>query len=175
MGLTRPLPGEYAEGYAPYLAAAPEGDPLGLLQAQAAEVTELYGGLSEAQGSYRYAAGKWSLKDLLQHLSDAERIFAYRCLRIGRGDATPLPGFDENTFAASAAADARSVVQLLADFQAARLGSLTLFQSLGNRAWDQRGTTNGRELTARSIPYICLGHAAHHLKIIRERYLPGLK
>lgn len=175
MGLTRPLPGEYAEGYAPYLAAAPEGDPLALLQFQTGEVTARFAGLSEAQGAYRYAPGKWSLKDLLQHLSDAERIFAYRCLRIGRGDATPLPGFDENAFAASAGADEHSLVDLLADFQAARQSSLTLFEGLGDRAWDQRGTSNGRELTARCIPYICLGHAAHHLGVIRERYLPGLK
>ena len=175
MGLTRPLPGEYAEGYAPYLAAAPEGDPLALLHSQMGEVTALFAGLAEAQGAYRYAPGKWSLKDLLQHLSDAERIFAYRCLRIGRGDATPLPGFDENVFAASAGADERSQVDLVADFQAARQSSLTLFEGFGDKAWDHRGTSNGRALTARCIPYICLGHAAHHLGIIRERYLPGLK
>jgi hypothetical protein len=175
MGLSRPLPGEYAEGYKPYLAAAPEGDALALLEAQAVEVESLFGPLSDTQGAYRYAPGKWSLKDLLQHLSDAERIFAYRCLRIGRGDATPLPGFDENAFAASADADKRSLADLLADFLAARRASLALFRSLGDAAWGQRGTSNGRELTARCIPYINMGHVAHHLGVIRERYLPGLK
>ena len=175
MGLTRPLPGEYAEGYAPYLAQAPEGDVLALLEAQLGEVAALYGGLSEAQGGYRYAPGKWSLKDLLQHLSDSERIFAYRCLRIGRGDATPLPGFDENSFAAAAAADERPVKDLLADFRAARSASLELFRSLPEAAWAQQGTSNGRALTARCIPYIGLGHVAHHIAVLRERYLPGLK
>jgi|ERR1035438_7203477 hypothetical protein len=174
MGLTRPQPGEYAEGYAPYLAAAPEGDPLDHLLVQLGEVTALYGGLTEAQGTHRYAPGKWSLKDLLQHLSDAERIFAYRCLRIGRGDATPLPGFEEDAFAAAAQADARSLSALLAEFHAVRGASLELFRSLPDAAWAQQGTTNGRPLTARCIPYIALGHAAHHLGIIRERYLPGL-
>jgi hypothetical protein len=175
MTLTRPLPGEYPEGYAPYIAAAPEGDALTLLQAQLGEVTALYAGLSEAQGTYRYAAGKWTLKDLIQHLSDAERIFAYRCLRFGRGDATPLPGFDEDAYAAAAGAEDRSVADLLADFRAARAASLTLFRSLPEAAWGRQGTSNGRVITARCLPYICLGHAAHHLGVIRERYLPGLK
>ena len=175
MGLTRPLPGEYAEGFAPYLAVAPEGDPLALLQSQTGEITALFAGLAEAQGTYRYAPGKWSLKDLLQHLSDAERIFAYRCLRIGRGDATPLPGFEENDYAVAARADGHSVAQLLADFQAVRAASLTLFHSLDDQAWGQLGTSSGKSITAPCFPYICLGHAAHHLGIIRERYLPGLK
>ena len=175
MGLTRPVAGEYAEGYAPYLAAAPEGDALALLTSQLGEVETLYASFSEAQGSHRYAPGKWSLKDLLQHLSDAERIFAYRCLRIGRGDATPLPGFEEDAFAAAARADTRSLSGLLADFKAARQSSLELFLSLSDEAWLQRGTSNGRALSARCIPFICLGHAAHHLAVIRERYLPGLK
>ncbi len=175
MGLTRPAPGEYAEGYAPYIAAAPEGDVLALLQSQLGDVIDLYSRFSEAQGAFRYAPGKWSLKDLLQHLSDAELIFAYRCLRIGRGDVTPLPGFDEEAYAAVALANERSVTDLLADFRAARMASLNLFRGLPQSAWDCQGTTNGRPLTARCIPYISLGHAAHHLQIIRERYLPGLK
>jgi len=175
MGLTRPLPGEYAEGYAPYLAAAPEGDALALLQSQLGEVEALYAGLSETKGGYRYAPGKWSLKDLLQHLSDSERIFAYRCLRIGRGDATPLPGFDENAFALAASADGRPLADLLADFRAARRASLELFRSLPKEAWARQGTSNGRVLTARCIPYIDLGHVAHHLAVLRERYLPGVK
>jgi len=174
MSLTRPLPGEYAEGYAPYLAAAPEGNVLVLLQAQLDDVANLYSRLSEVQGTHRYAPDKWSLKDLLQHLSDAERIFAYRCLRIGRGDATPLPGWDENTYAVSAGADGRSVSDLLVDFRAARLASLELFRSLPGTAWAQQGNSNGRNLTARCVPYLCLGHVAHHLAVIQERYLPGL-
>ena len=175
MALMRPLPGEYAEGYAPYITAAPDGDALALLGSQLDEVLALFSGLSEAQGAHRYAPGKWSLKDLLQHLSDAERIFAYRCLRIGRGDATPLPGWDENTYAGSASADARPLAELLADFRAARLSSLALFRSLPDGAWTQQGNSNGRNITARCIPYIDLGHVAHHLAVIRERYLPGLK
>jgi len=175
MGLKRPHPSEYGDAYAHYLASAPEGDLLALLRAQATEVAALFGPLTETQGAHRYAPGKWSLKDLLQHLSDAERIFAYRCLRIGRGDATPLPGFEEDDYAAAAKADAHSVANLLTDFHATREASLTLFQSLSDSAWDQKGSTSGKVITARCIPYICLGHADHHLAIIRERYMPGLK
>jgi len=148
---------------------------LALLEAQLDEIGTLFKGLSEAQATYRYAAGKWSLKDLLQHLSDAERIFAYRCLRIGRGDATPLPGWEEDDYARTARADERPIADLLADFQATRRASLELFRSLPVDAWELKGTSNGRTLSARAIPYGCLGHAAHHLAVIRERYRPGLK
>lgn len=175
MSLTRPLPGEYAEGYATYVAEAGEGDVLALLQKQQEEVATLFGGLSETQGGFRYAPGKWSLKDLLQHLCDAERIFAYRCLRIGRGDTTPMPGFEEDAYAAAAQADARTMADLLADWRAVRAASLSLFRSLPDGAWGNQGTTNGRAITARCVPYIALGHGAHHLTVIRERYLPALK
>jgi uncharacterized damage-inducible protein DinB len=175
MGLSRPLPGDYSDGLAPYIAEAPDGDVLALLKAQLGEVVPLYEGLSEVQAAYRYAPGKWSLKDLLQHLSDAERIFAYRCLRIGRGDATPLPGWEENDYALAAKADERATAELLADFQATRLASLELFRSLPDAAWARKGTSNGRTLCARTLPFVCLGHAAHHLAVIRERYLSGLK
>jgi hypothetical protein len=175
MSLRRPLPGEHDAAYGPYLAEAPEGEVLALLQAQVEAVAQVFAGLSEAQGTHRYAPGKWSLKDLLQHLSDAERIFAYRCLRIGRGDATPLPGWEEDDYAATAQADARSLSELMAEFQAIRTASLTLFRGLPEAAWGNQGTTNGRSITARCIPFVCLGHAEHHLAVIRERYLPGLK
>ena len=175
MALTKPLPGEYAEGYSHYLAGAPEGDGIAVLAAQLEELVTLYSGISEAQGLHRYAPEKWSLKDLLQHITDTERIFAYRCLRIGRGDTTPLAGFDDNAFAVAAAADTRPLADLVADFRVARESSLALFRSLTNEAWVKKGTSNGRELTTRCIPYLSLGHVAHHLGIIRERYLPGLK
>ena len=175
MSLTRPLPGEYAEGYAIYIAEAGEGDVLATLQAQQEEVAALFGGLSDAQGGFRYAPGKWSLKDLLQHIIDAERIFTYRCLRIGRGDATPMPGFDEDPYAAAAQADTRSITDLIAEWRALRTASLALFRSLPDAAWGNQGITNNRAITAHCIPYITLGHAAHHLTVIRERYLPELK
>jgi hypothetical protein len=175
MALARPLPGDYSDGLAPYVAEAPEGDVLALLKAQQGELTALFKGLTESQAEYRYAPGKWSLKDLLQHLIDGERIFGYRCLRIGRGDTTPLPGWEEDDYALAARADERALADLLADFQAMRAASLELFRSLSDAAWAHVGTSNGRPLSARALPFVCLGHAAHHLAVIRERYLPGLK
>lgn len=175
MSLSRPLPGEYAEAYAPYFADAGDGDVLAQFQTQTEEVVALFAGLSETQAAFRYAPGKWSLKDLLQHLCDSDRIFAYRCLCVGRGDTTPLPGFDENAYTAAAHADARTMAELVADWRAARGASLALFRSLSDAAWMNRGTTNGRAITTRCIPYICAGHVAHHVAVIRERYLPVLK
>jgi len=175
MGLHRPDPAEYGDAYAHYLAVAPDGDALVLHEVQTREVATTFGGLSEAQAGFRYAPGKWSLKDLLQHLTDAERIFAYRCLRLGRGDATPLAGFEEDAYAVSAQADDHSLAGLLADFLAVRAASLTLFRSLGPADWDHRGSTSGKSITARCLPYIMLGHTEHHLQVIRERYLPGFK
>lgn len=175
MSLTHPPTGEYAEHFAHYISEAGDGDILARLDGQIEEISSIYEGLTEARGAFRYAPGKWTLKDLLQHLSDAERIFAYRCLRIGRGDTTPLPGFDEDLYAAAAHADGHTVADLLNDWRAARVASLTLFRSLTPEDWLRQGTSSGRTLSARCIPYICAGHTAHHLAVIRGRYLSALK
>lgn len=172
MSLHRPVPGEYAPSYTPYVAAVPEGDVLVFLQVQFDEVSALFSNLSEAEGAFRYAPGKWTLKDLLQHLADAERVFSYRALRIGRGDTTPLSGYEENAYAAAAHAERRSMADLLSEWQAVRAGSLSLFRSLPDHAWANAGTANGVSVTERCFPYFCAGHTAHHLAIIRERYLP---
>lgn len=174
MTLDRPMAGEYALSYEPYVAAVPPGDVLIHLQAQADEVDALFGSLSEAQGAFRYAPGKWTLKDLLQHLIDAERVFSYRGMRIGRGDTTPLPGYEENAYAAAAHADRRPLADLLAEWKAVRAASLGLFRGLPEAAWANGGSANGMPVTARCFPYFCVGHTAHHLAIIRERYLPAL-
>ena len=174
MILSRPLPGEFAPAYAPYVAAVPTGDVLAILQVQSDAVSALFGGLSEAQAGFRYAPGKWSMKDLLQHLIDAERVFSYRAMRVGRGDTTPLPGYEENAFAAAAHADHRAMADLLAEWQAVRAGSQALFRSLPEAAWANVGNANGVPITARCFPFLCAGHTAHHLGIIRERYLPAM-
>ena len=173
--LSRPHPGEIHPAYAAFVAALPEGDALTFLEAQVQEVEALLGPLGDGGSTFRYAPGKWSLKDLLQHLTDVERIFGYRCLRIARGDATPLAGFDDNAFATAAAADALPLEALLADFRAARAANLSLFRTLTAEAWERAGEANGRPVIVRLIPFFALAHAAHHLGVVRERYLPGLK
>ncbi len=174
MSLRRPTPAEYAPSYAPYVAAVPDGDVLDFLRIQFDEVTALFSSLTEAQGGFRYAPGKWTLKDLLQHLTDAERVFSFRALCIGRGDTTPLPGYEEDDYAAAAGAGRRTLPDLLAEWQAVRAGSLGLFHSLPEGAWDHVGTANSVPVAARCFPYFCAGHTAHHLSVIRERYLPVL-
>lgn len=173
--LSRPQPGEIHPAYAGFVAALPEGDVLAFLEAQGAEMETLLRSLGDTGCGFRYAPGKWSIKDLLQHLTDVERIFGYRCLRVARGDSTPLAGFDDNAFAAAAGADALPLDTLLADFQAARAANLSLFRTLTAEAWEREGEANGRRVLARLIPFFALAHAAHHLDVVRERYLPGLK
>ena len=174
MGPARPSSDRYPTPFATYVDAVPEGEVLDLLQDQLAEVEVLFGALTEAQGGFRYAPGKWSLKDLLQHLLDGERVFAFRCLCIGRGEAASLPGFDEDAYAAVAAADRRSLRELLDEWHFLRASSLALFQSLSNDDWQRVGTANQKSVVAAVFPYIAMGHVAHHLGVIRERYLPGL-
>lgn len=171
---TRPTSDQYPSGLHAYISVVPGGDIFSLLQSQLDEISALFGGLSETQAGYRYAPGKWSLKDILQHLSDAERVFAYRGLCIGRGDVASLPGFDEDAYAVTAQADRRSLTDLLAEWRTLREASLALFRSLPEETWSNVGTANQKSVIASAFPFVCMGHAAHHLAVIRERYLPGL-
>jgi hypothetical protein len=176
MRIPRPQSGDYAPFYAPYVALVPEdADVLFMLEAQEEEVRGLFGALTEAQSLFRYAEGKWSLKDLLGHLADAERVFAYRGLCIGRGETKPLPGFDEDAYVANARFDSIPLSVLLQAFLDARRASRSLFLSLPEEAWTRMGNANGVQVAARCFPYFCAGHAAHHLAVIRERYLSALR
>lgn len=168
---TRPLEGEYADHFKPYIQLVPEGDVLAYLEKQVDEVIALLGAITEEQGAYRYAEGKWSLKEVLGHVSDTERIMSYRLLRIARGDKTPLPGFDENDFISVANFDQYTVNELLQDFAAVRIATLSLVRKLDEEAWARVGTFSGNPGSARALAYIVAGHATHHLNIIKERYL----
>ena len=130
-----------------------------------------YGSLTEEQGGLRYAPGKWSIKEVLGHVIDTERILAYRALRIGRGDQTDLPGFEQDDYVASAHSNARAWADLASEFTDVRQGSARLLKSFPDDAWMRRGTANGMEITARALAYIITGHEMHHRKILRERYL----
>lgn len=167
--LPRPLPGDYAPYQADYLALVPEGDLVTLLGRQAEELAEL--DLTEDQALRRYAPGKWSPKELLGHLIDAERILAYRLLRIGRGDSTALEGFDQDAYILSAQFDAREWEDLVAEFLSVRGASISLVESLKPEAFAFRGLANGFSLTASALAHILHGHVAHHLNILRKHYL----
>lgn len=134
-------------------------------------IQELVKGIPESKGDYRYEPGKWSIKELLCHLMDAERIFAYRALRFARNDKTPLSGFEENDYAPQANAHSRSLVQLGEEMKRLRASTIDLFRSFTPEMIQRTGTSNNTELSALSLGYIIAGHDLHHRKIILERYL----
>lgn len=172
--IPRPDASEHLPYYSKYVDRVPDGDLLQTLREQLDETLALVGGLDEAQGGHRYAPGKWSIRESLNHVIDAERIFAYRALRISRGDQTPLESFDENAYAEAANADARTLADLGDELRHVRMSNLALFASLGDEALARRGTASGGPVSVRALAWIIAGHELHHVALLRERYLPGL-
>ena len=166
----RPDSLEYASFYAGYVAGVPDGDIVATLRRAGEELVATLRAIPESKGQYRYAEGKWSVLTSIGHLIDAERIFTYRALRMARGDVTPLPGFEENSFAANAGSDARTVADLVDELSAVRTSTILLFQSFSPDAWLRRGVASNAEVSVRAIAWITAGHAMHHLRILRERY-----
>jgi len=167
----RPDPSEYAPFYAGYIAGVPEGELLGLLERQLEETTALLAAVPEAQGDFAYAPGKWTLKEVLGHIADAERVFSYRALRFARGDVTPLAAFDEQAWVPNSGARSRSLADLIGELRAVRVATLALLRALPPGTDGRRGTASGREVSVRALAWIIAGHERHHLKLIRERYL----
>ena len=175
MPTTRPLEGDFLPYAAGYINLVPPGaDPREALRIQAAEVHAVLAHLSEAQAEKAYAPGKWTLKEVLLHQIDSERIFAYRALRFARADSQDLRGFEQDDYVTHSGANARSVASLLAEYDATRAATLALFESFTEEQLNRRGTANGGPATVRALLYIVPGHERHHLNIIRERYQPIL-
>lgn len=171
MSVPRPGTGEYAPFYAGYVAGVPDGDLIALLEQQAEETAGLLGAISEEKSHHRYAPGKWTIREVLGHIIDGERVFTYRALTFARGDAGPLPSFDENAWAASSNADRRTMKQLLAEYRAVRAATVALFRGFGDEEFARSGVASKNPVTVRALAYIVAGHERHHLKILRERYL----
>ena len=169
--IARPDPSEYPEYFQRYTRLVPDGDVLQLLERQGAETVALVAGLSEDRALYRYAPEKWSVKQVIGHLSDTERVFTYRALRFSRNDATPLQGFEENDFVAGANFDERPLRDVLDEFSSVRAASVTFYHSLNEELAQRRGVANELEFTVRSVPYIVAGHERHHAQVLLERYL----
>ncbi len=163
-------PDEYAPYYARYVSHVAGRDVSAILDSQPAELRELIEPLTEEDGGARYEPGKWSVKEVLGHIADTERVMSYRLLRVARGDATPLPGFDQDPYVAAARSDTRTLASLLSELEAVRAATLTLARSLGEEAWARRGTASGQAVSARALAHIVAGHWAHHVQILRERY-----
>jgi hypothetical protein len=165
-----PEAGEYAPFYSGYVALASEHDPLALLRGQPDTLREMCSGLTEEQALARYAPGKWSIKQVMGHLADTERVFSYRIFRISRGDATPLASFDQNAYVDSARSDERPLADLLEDFLSVRTATLRLVEGLSAEEMARSGVASGVPVSARALIFIVPGHVAHHLKILRESY-----
>jgi hypothetical protein len=171
VALAPPGAGEFAPFYSGYVMRIPAvADAVAQLRAQRDEVARLFASVPEDRAFFRYADGKWSIKELLGHLADAERIFAYRLLRVGRGDATPLPGFDEQPYVDAARFDRRPLADVLDEWVAVRNATAALAGGLPPDAWDRRGVVSGGPMSARALLYIVLGHTAHHLEVLADRY-----
>ena len=170
LSLPRPGADESAPFYHGYIDKVP-GEQIGeYLASQLRDVEQLLAPLDDAAARFRYAPGKWSVKEVLGHLCDAERIFAYRLLRIARADTTPLPGFDEDAYVPPAEFDARPIGDLVREFQAVRASTIALVEGLPSAGWQRRGQASGKAISTRAIAYIMVGHVTHHFAVLRERY-----
>ncbi|WP_127588465.1 DinB family protein [Paenibacillus koleovorans] len=169
--LQRPNAEEHAPFFAAYIGQVPEGDLIQILENQQERVHALFAGLSEEKAMSRYAPGKWSLKEVLGHITDTERVMSYRLLRVARGDQTALPGFDENVFVDGAAFDRRSMTELLEEFDTVRSATLKLIRGIQQEAWARVGTVSNHSTSARALAFVIAGHERHHGHVVRERYL----
>jgi len=167
----RPGPGEHAEYYGRYTRLVPDGDLVEILERQMEETAAFLRGIPARLHDHRYAEGKWSIKEVIGHLGDTERIFAYRALRIGRGDTTPLPGFDENAYVADARFAEQEYAHLVEDFIAVRRATVSLLRSFDAEEAARVGEASGWPVSARALAAIMAGHVIHHTAILRERYL----
>jgi uncharacterized damage-inducible protein DinB len=166
----RPNDTDYATYYQRYVGLVEGDDVLGALEQQSASTQKLLSALDDTRAAHRYAEGKWSIREVIGHVCDAERVFAYRAMCIARGEQQPLPGFDENEFMANAAYDAWKIGELAENFALIRRSTILLLRNLPADAWERRGTASGNPVTVNALAWIMAGHEAHHVNVLRERY-----
>jgi hypothetical protein len=169
--LPRPDSTQAAEYYFTYINKVPDGPILATIESQLDATTSFLNGISEEGSLHRYAPGKWTIREVLNHIADTERAFGFRALSFARGLIEPLPSFDQEIAAAGAGANQFSWASHIADFRAVRESSITLFRNLADDAWMCRGVASGYPFTVNALAYIIAGHVEHHLAIFRERYL----
>jgi hypothetical protein len=167
----RPERTEAAEYYFTYIDQVPDGDIREILEAQLPETLALFRAISEERSLFRYAPEKWSVREVLNHVNDAERLFTFRALWFARGFDAPLPSFDQDVAVTEAKADGPSWASHVEEFSAVRAATLTLFRNIPDEAWMRRGIASDNPFTVRSLAWIMAGHAAHHARVLRERYL----
>jgi hypothetical protein len=168
---TRPSSSEYPPYTEAYISRVPDGDIVATLGKQLDDTLSLIRGIPESRGDFRYAEGKWSIKEVIGHVIDGERVFAYRALRFARGDETELAGFEQDDYVRGGAFDKRSLNDLADEYEHVRRSSISLFSNLDDEAWSRRGSANKNETSVRALAFIVAGHERHHVEILRAQYL----
>lgn len=173
MIITAPDRTEFADYYLPYVEKVTGNDVMRVLETQPGEVLPLLESVSEERSLHRYAPDKWSVRQVLSHVNDTERLFSFRAFWFARGLTDALPSFDQDDAIRFAGADERPWSSHLDEFRSVRAATLSLFRHLPEEAWMRRGVASGNLFSVRALAYICAGHVAHHVKVLRERYLTG--
>jgi hypothetical protein len=171
VAIPRPGATEHAPYYAKYIGRVPDGDLLELLRAQVMDTSALLRGVSDEQANFAYAPGKWTIKEVVGHITDVERVMSYRALRFARNDLTPLPGFDETAWGTNGNFAARTLDDLVEELQIVRAATIQFAKHLSDEALARVGTANGTPASVRALLYIIAGHERHHAELLRERYL----
>ena len=170
MTIERPLAGDYNPAFERYISRVPEADVLASFAQQIDDVRAALGAIPGDREKDRYAPGKWSVRQLVGHLIDTERVMGYRILSVARGDAAKLPGFDEEPWAEHAGHDATPLPSLLEEFTLVRRGHVLLLGGFTKEAWEREGIANNSRITVRALPYIIIGHVRHHLAVLKDKY-----
>ena len=169
----QPLESEYAPYYHAYISQVSEDDILPVLRSQTDALDVLLGRVTPERETYRYAEGKWSVREMIGHLIDGERVFGYRAFCIARGETQNLPGFEQNDYILTAPYDRIELEDLLSEFRLVRLSNIAMFRTLDEGAWVRIGTANGNQVSVRAVAFIMAGHVRHHMDVLRERYELG--
>ena len=169
--MKRPETNEFAQYYNTYISLVEDDNVIPALKAQSAELRAVFSAIPEEKGTFAYADGKWTIKEVLSHLIDGERMFAYRILRISRGDETPIEGFEQDGYIENSNANNRPFAELLEEFDLQRRSNLLLLNNLSDEASRRMGTASGLPVSARALTYIMAGHIRHHIDILNQRYL----
>ena len=166
----RPSEREHAPYYTRYIAFVPEADIMSVLEAQTQDLGSSLGTVPSAREGYSYAPGKWSIREVVGHITDTERVLGYRAFCISRGEQAPLPGCDEDAYVARSTYAQRSLSDLIEEFSLVRRANLLVFEGLELAGWEQVGTANGNPVSVRAVAFVMAGHVRHHTNILRERY-----
>lgn len=167
----RPRVDEYDHHYEAYVGLVPEKDVTGALREQLAETMSLLGEVAPGRIDYRYAPDKWTLREVVGHVLDTERVFSHRAFCFARGEAQPLPGMDENEYARQASVHLYGLADLARELGLVRRANISMFEHLAPEAWDRTGLANGLPVSVRALAYVLVGHARHHVRLLKEKYL----